>query len=87
MTNVTCCTCATVFSIDEALDGFRRRDGKPFYCPNGHGITYSDNPTKKIAEYEARIKELEEELRESQAEVTRLKCELVKVEPKKGFWG
>ena len=36
MIQITCCKCAVLFSMTEALHGQRREDHKTFFCPNGH---------------------------------------------------
>lgn len=75
---MTCCKCGTAFAMDETLKGLRERDGATFYCPNGHGQIYTGSPVALLAEKEAELKEMQEELRDAKTEITRLRCELVK---------
>lgn len=35
-----CLTCGVVFQITTNLEARRRRDGKTFYCPNGHTLAW-----------------------------------------------
>lgn len=36
----TCCSCGVLFAIPSEMDAARQRDGKYFYCPNGHPQHY-----------------------------------------------
>lgn len=42
----TCCNCGTHFGMDATLMATRRKDGKAFYCPNGHNIVYKPESDK-----------------------------------------
>jgi hypothetical protein len=55
-----CCNCGVVFGWPRYLRDQRLRDGEDFYCPNGHPQSYT------------RKKELEQQLRDQQAETNRL---------------
>ncbi|MCW3051631.1 MAG: hypothetical protein JWN14_801 [Chthonomonadales bacterium] len=37
---VTCISCGTPFGIEQVLDHTLRKNGKTFYCPNGHEMVY-----------------------------------------------
>ena len=43
----SCCNCHVQFAMTDALRRQRLKDGKPFYCPNGHSQYYSENDDKK----------------------------------------
>lgn len=70
--DIICCNCGTLFSMESILDDLRRKDGKTFWCPNGHGQSYTNAPDKKI-------ETLESELEEAQIEIRQLKCELLRL--------
>ncbi len=56
----TCYKCGVTFQMTTAVYNRRYRDGKSFYCPNGHGQVYSrrqDSEEKLEAEV-ARLKRL-----------------------------
>jgi hypothetical protein len=46
------CTCGVLFAAPEHMLDARRKDGKSFYCPNGHSLTYD-------GDYQRLKKELE----------------------------
>lgn len=50
-----CCSCGVVFAMPDSLKEARLRDGGRFFCPSGHGMSYTDN-------LEARNKALAEQL-------------------------
>lgn len=84
---VTCCECGTVFGMEEPLQEMRTKDGKKFFCPNGHGQWYTKSTSAKLEESKTQLEETKKELQDCQVEIRRLKCELLK-NPKKpnGFW-
>jgi hypothetical protein len=43
-----CCTCGILFGIPNDFDDRRRQDGRSFYCPNGHSLSYSDTLEKQL---------------------------------------
>lgn len=43
-----CGDCGVIFGIDEVYDERRRKDGKRFYCPNGHWMAYSETEADKL---------------------------------------
>jgi hypothetical protein len=45
---VDCGECNIPFAIPDNLYRARRRDGKSFYCPNGHYIHWGDNENTKL---------------------------------------
>jgi hypothetical protein len=42
-----CGECAIPFAIPEDLYAARRKDGRSFYCPNGHYISWAENDLAK----------------------------------------
>jgi len=40
LTATDCAACSVVFAVPDRLIKERRADGKEFYCPNGHGLTF-----------------------------------------------
>jgi hypothetical protein len=37
-----CASCGVEFAVSDGYDSRRRDDGRRFYCPNGHTLSYSD---------------------------------------------
>ena len=40
---ITCASCGVVFWMTSAHEALRREDGKSFYCPNGHSLSFKDS--------------------------------------------
>lgn len=53
----TCCNCGVLFGVEVGYDDRRRDDQQTFYCPNGHGQSYTQSRTKR--ELEQAKRELE----------------------------
>jgi len=51
----TCCHegCGVTFAITSGLYDLRKRDGKSFFCPNGHGQFFTNNDAKKFEDMKA----------------------------------
>jgi hypothetical protein len=54
-----CPTCGVIYAISEEFGERRRSDGKTFYCPNGHTVSYHGDMDKlreqlRTAERDAR---------------------------------
>ena len=47
-TVIDCPACGVLFAITEELEERRRKDGKSFYCPNGHSMSYGNSDTEKL---------------------------------------
>lgn len=43
-----CGQCGVPFGLSTVLAAQRRMDGHPFWCPNGHGVSFSDSPGEKL---------------------------------------
>lgn len=46
LTALDCGACSVVFAMPDRFDKERREDGKAFYCPNGHQLTYNGEITQ-----------------------------------------
>lgn len=55
---IECGSCHIPFAIPDNLYKARRKDGKNFYCPNGHYIGYSNNENTRL---KARLDQAEAE--------------------------
>jgi hypothetical protein len=75
--SIECCNCGVVFAVSTHLDKQWHKEKKIFYCPNGHGQSY----TRSTAEF------LQEKLDARDSEIRALKHELYlagrKRQPKK----
>jgi len=47
---IDCPRCGVLFAVTEELDDRWRSNGKSFYCPNGHSMSYTDNTEKRLRE-------------------------------------
>ena len=52
---VEVCTCGVLFAAPEHLLETRRFDGKSFYCPNGHSISY-EGDRQRVEDANERLK-------------------------------
>jgi len=43
-----CISCGVVFAITDAMDNELRRNGRNFYCPNGHTMHYGDSVEARL---------------------------------------
>lgn len=82
----TCCNCGITFALDEELLNFRKKDGKTFFCPNGHGQNFTKSDASTISELRGLLKQLQEELGESKTEARQLKCQLLRIRTRKTIW-
>lgn len=53
---IDCFVCGLVFGIDSRFVSRRRKDGRTFYCPNGHGQHFTETEEVRL---ERRLKSLE----------------------------
>lgn len=70
----TCCSCGVLFAMVEDFYDHRRADHKSFYCPNGHGQSYTGKTdAQKLKDAEARELALKDQLGASirEGELTR----------------
>ena len=52
-----CPVCFIYYSGPKAMFEARRADGKSFYCPNGHSLSYRDNENDRIRQERDRLKQ------------------------------
>ena len=43
-----CVSCGIAFGVPDEFDDRRRDDGKTFYCPNGHTLSYGNTLAKQL---------------------------------------
>lgn len=43
-----CADCGVIFAITDDYEERRREDGKGFYCPNGHSLSYLETETDRL---------------------------------------
>ena len=43
-----CCACGVEFGLPAHYNKERRQDGKGFYCPNGHTLSYGEGSHEKL---------------------------------------
>lgn len=43
MIEIICNACGIIFGMPGGYDSARRNDGKTFYCPNGHSLSYRES--------------------------------------------
>lgn len=59
LTVTDCSACGVVFGIPDDYDERRRKDGRTFYCPNGHECVYleteADRLRKKLEQTSRRL--------------------------------
>lgn len=85
LVNIRCCSCGIAFAIDSGLNDYRLKDGKAFYCPNGHEQHYIDSHAKVIKDLKEKLAEVQKELDDYKVENKRLRCELLQAQ-QKGFF-
>ncbi len=69
-----CCACGVTFALPESLRDnlYAKRRGATFYCPNGHGQSYTGKPdAEKLAEAERRNLSLRQQLDQVEADAAR----------------
>lgn len=63
-----CVICGVVFWMTDTLYKARRQDGRTFYCPNGHGMSYTETEADKLRRERDRLAQqqarLEDNIRE-----------------------
>ena len=78
--HAVCANCGINFKFPAEVEHHWRADGKIFYCPNGHGLSFPKpkDPDKdaEIAKLKARVWELEKLLSEQKAKCSALQEEL-----------
>lgn len=52
-----CCDCGIPFRVPTGYTDLRRRDGKQFFCPNGHGMTYGESELDRFRRERDQLKQ------------------------------
>lgn len=56
----TCCDCGVTFAFTDGYREEKRKNGKTFYCPNGHAQHYTNSDAEKLRNALATVKRTEE---------------------------
>lgn len=56
-----CPNCGIAYALTDEYERRRLTDGKSWYCPNGHSISFVDSTEKKLKEAKAEIESLKNE--------------------------
>ena len=48
LVTVDCCNCGVMFAVPDTFDEERRDNGKGFYCPNGHTLSYHETEIQRL---------------------------------------
>jgi hypothetical protein len=48
VTNCPAAGCGITFAVEDVYDARRRVDGKSFYCPNGHTMSYHESEADRL---------------------------------------
>lgn len=52
-----CAACGIEFGMPAQYNSARREDGKSFYCPNGHSLSYGNGENEKLRRERDRLKQ------------------------------
>lgn len=69
---LACGDCGATFAVPKTVDLLRRRDGKTWYCPNGHARHYGNSELGKLKA--ALVKESARRAEEESRADSRLAC-------------
>lgn len=47
----SCASCGIQFQLPRSYDDKRREDGKTFYCPNGHSLSYGEGEATRLRRF------------------------------------
>ncbi len=72
-----CPDCGVPYGLDSAFQKRRKADGRRWYCPNGHGISYSESELD-IARKEAQVNERRRKSAELELDRTRADRDVAK---------
>lgn len=60
LTNISCGSCGIAFCLPTSMYHARAEDGRDFFCPNGHVVSYRPSgEQRRIAALEAEVRSLE----------------------------
>lgn len=71
--------------MEDILREIRLKDGKSFFCPNGHSQHFTGSVQYQLEEKGKELLELQNEIRDLKADNTRMKCIILKQPVKKTF--
>lgn len=54
---IVCCLCATEFSMSQNLYNQRMKDGRKFWCPNGHDQVFTETELDRLRRERDRLKQ------------------------------
>jgi len=76
--DIECYNCGVIFSVSNELDQNFRKTKKLFYCPNGHGQSYTKGTAEILSEQlqdkKNRVFELENEVARLERKLKRKPC-------------
>lgn len=81
---ITCYKCGVIFAVDDGLKSNWQRDKTEFFCPNGHGQSYTESEADRLKRelttaqrdrdfQKSRAESLDKRLKNEQAASARLK--------------
>ena len=63
----SCVNCGVIYGVDAEFEAARRRDGKTFYCPNGHAMSFTETDAMRLKQERERNARLTASLDQSYA--------------------
>ena len=57
MINITCCNCGIIFGVPDQWLSSRRDDKRTFYCPNGHGQSFTESEADRLRRERDRLQQ------------------------------
>lgn len=66
-----CCRCGVWFGVPTGYTENRRKDKERFFCPNGHGQSYTESEADKLRRERDRLKQQEAMLMDENARLLR----------------
>lgn len=54
---IECYKCGVVFAVDETLQNYWKRDKTEWFCPNGHGQSYTENEADRLRRELAKVQQ------------------------------
>lgn len=64
---IDCPTCGIFFAVTEEFEKRRTNDGKSFYCPHGHSMSYGDTTRDKLKREQEKTARLVSQLDQKRA--------------------
>lgn len=63
----SCINCGVTFGMPDDMDTERRKDGRTFYCPNGHHMSYTETDALRLKKERERTARLTAQLDQQRA--------------------